>query len=113
MVSVRAPAPHVAVATAAPLLDDALRVVLDEVAVVTVVDARTPGVAAADGGVGFDAAVTTSPVDAPPAEVTIVLDDGPDARGGGAVVVDGAEVGRLADLPAVVAYLGSILHGDR
>ena len=99
---------RVALSAAPPLLCDTLRKHLEDV-LTDVSIVLTEG----DTGDVFDLAIVTSGSPQPAAELTVVLDDAPTARGGGAVHRGtGDRVEDLEDLAALVGFVSS-LAGDR
>jgi len=97
-----APPLRVALSAAPPLLADSLRSLLDGLADVTIL----LGEASETGEAAYDIAIVTPDAPAIPADVTIVLDDSSEARGGGALVTsDGTPPGRLDDLASVLAFV--------
>jgi len=95
---------RVALSAAPPLLCDTLRMHLEDV-LTDVSIILTEG----DPGDVFDLAIVTSDSPQPAAELTVVLDDAPTARGGGVVhrsAGDGVE--DLEDLAALVGFVSNL-----
>ena len=104
---------RVAVAAVPSLLGDVLHGLLDQRAEVTVIVESTSQATQEP----FDLAIVTRASPRPVARLTVVLDEGPQSRGGG-IIVDaaGGQVQRLDDLQAVldlVASLARQAHGTR
>jgi hypothetical protein len=99
---------RVALSAAPPLLLDTLRSHLEDVLTdvsIVLTEENTGDV--------FDLAIVTNGSPQPAAELTVVLDDAPTARGGGAIHgATGHRVGDLEDLAALVGFVSG-LAGDR
>lgn len=95
---------RVALLAAPLLLCDSLRVLLEGHAEVTIILEAS----AANDLPPFDVAIVTPGASHIPAEITLVLDDRPEACGGGRLVhADGTAGGRLDDLAAVIRFVAT------
>ena len=98
---------RVAVAAVPSLLGDVLHGLLDQRAVVTLVVESTSQATEEP----FDLAIVTRVSPRPVARLTVVLDDGPQSRGGGTVTDAAAgQVQRLDDLQAVLNLVANLVR---